>query len=243
MSIYEILIYGLLPLFLLIDLAWQGYPAPAQWGWRTRALAVSAFTFWWSMQSGALWAAYLGDFHLIDGSRFGTLGGAALGILGYELAHYWYHRAAHRFDWLWYAGHQMHHSAERVDAWGAFYLHPFDAAMFATWSVLVPFGVFGLGAEAGALVAVFLTFNAVFQHANIRTPHWLGYLIQRPESHRIHHGRGVHQRNYSDLPLWDMLFGTFENPRDVTGVEGGFYEGASARIPEMLVGKDVSRAA
>jgi len=88
---------------------------------------------------------------------------------------------------------------------------------------------------------LFLTFNAMFQHANIATPHWLGYLIQRPESHHVHHARGVHAYNYSDLPLWDMLFGTFRNPRNVEGLDCGFYKGASGRLVEMLVGKDVSQ--
>ncbi len=41
----------------------------------------------------------------------------------------------------------------------------------------------------------------------------LGYFFQRPEMHRIHHERGRHYKNFSDLPIWDMLFGTFENPK------------------------------
>jgi sterol desaturase/sphingolipid hydroxylase (fatty acid hydroxylase superfamily) len=135
----------------------------------------------------------------------------------------------------------MHHSAESLDAFGAYYLHPFDAAMFTTWSSLVFFPLLGVSAEAGILSALFLTFNAMFQHANIRTPHWLGYLIQRPESHSLHHARGAHRNNYSDLPLWDMLFGTFRNPRSVANVECGFYPGASSRVAEMLIGRDVSR--
>lgn len=64
----------------------------------------------------------------------------------------------------------------------------------------------------------------MFQHANIRTPRWLGYLIQRPESHAVHHGRGIHRYNYADLPLWDIIFGTFRNPETATG-EVGFYRG------------------
>jgi len=91
------------------------------------------------------------------------------------------------------------------------------------------------------ITALFLTFNAMFQHANIRTPHWLGYLIQRPESHNIHHARGVHRYNYSDLPLWDMVFGTFRNPRELMEIDCGFYKGASSRIVEMLLGRDVSK--
>jgi len=107
--------------------------------------------------------------------------------------------------------------------------------LFTTWAVLVFFPLLGLSPEAGAIVSAFLAFNAAFQHANIRTPRWLGYLVQRPESHGVHHGRGIHRYNYSDLPLWDMLFGTFRNPAArETPVSAGFYRGGSARLGAML---------
>ena len=112
--------------------------------------------------------------------------------------------------------------------------------MFTTWSSLVFFPLLGVTTEAGILGALFLSFNAMFQHANLKTPHWLGYLIQRPESHAIHHGRNIHRFNYADLPLWDMIFGTFRNPRSVEGLQVGFYHGASGRIPEMLIGREVA---
>jgi sterol desaturase/sphingolipid hydroxylase (fatty acid hydroxylase superfamily) len=183
----------------------------------------------------------LPQWSLADGAALGTWGGAAVGVVLYELAHYWYHRAAHRFDWLWRLGHQVHHSAESLDAFGAYYLHPLDAALFTTWAVLVFFPVLGLTPEAGALASAFLAFNAAFQHANIRTPRWLGYLIQRPESHGVHHGRGIHRYNYADLPLWDMVFGTFRNPgRRETPVSAGFYRGASARLGAMLAWRAVT---
>ena len=69
---------------------------------------------------------------------------------------------------------------------------------------------------------------------------WLGYIVQRPESHSIHHGRGVHAFNYSNFPVFDMLFGTFRNAERFEP-ETGFYDGASTRIGEMLVFRDVSR--
>ena len=133
----------------------------------------------------------------------------------------------------------MHHSAESLDAFGAYYLHPFDVFFFTSISSLVFFPLLGLAPEAGALAAAFLTFNAMFQHANISTPRWLGYLIQRPESHAVHHGRGIHRYNYSDLPVWDMMFGTFRNPRTQDGPVG-FYTGASTRIIDMLTFRDVA---
>ena len=221
--------------FVALELIWRArhYDAPS--GWRLRALAVSAAVFGVSLGAGRLWAAVLPQWSLFDAAALGTWGGAAAAIVLYEFVHYWYHRAAHRWDWLWRLGHQMHHSAESVDAFGAYYLHPLDATLFTTWAGLVFFPVLGLQPAAGALASAFLAFNAAFQHANIHTPRWLGYLIQRPESHGVHHGRGIHRYNYSDLPLWDIVFGTFRNPaREETPAAAGFYRGASARFAAML---------
>ena len=74
----------------------------------------------------------------------------------------------------------------------------------------------------------------------LRTPYWLGFAIQRPESHLVHHQLGLHAFNYGDLPLWDMLFGTFRNP-ETFDAECGYYDGASSRVGEMLLGRDVTQ--
>jgi sterol desaturase/sphingolipid hydroxylase (fatty acid hydroxylase superfamily) len=90
-----------------------------------------------------------------------------------------------------------------------------------------------------ATLAVGLTGIAeLFYHWNIRTPYWLGFIVQRPESHRVHHQRGRHCNNYSDLPVWDMLFGTFENPRH-TNFDCGFQPHQEQRLTDMLLGRDV----
>jgi len=236
----EVLTLALIPGFLALDLVHRSRRYAAPRFWRIYATAVTAGIFLFTSWIGGLWSSLSGSFSLFDGRALGTAGGAVLGVLVYELVHYAYHRAAHQWNWLWRAGHQMHHSAESHDAFGAFYSHPLDAAAFASISSLVFFPVLGLSTEAGVIAVFFLTFNAMFQHANIRTPRWLGYLIQRPESHAVHHGRGIHRHNYSDLPLWDMVFGTFHNPASVDGLETGFYHGASRRIGAMLLGRDVS---
>jgi sterol desaturase/sphingolipid hydroxylase (fatty acid hydroxylase superfamily) len=239
-DLIEPITLALIPGFLLLDFLIQRRRYNTTRHWRLRGALVTAAIFFFTGEIAVFWGTLFAGTHLLD---LGSLGpwGASAGILVYELGHYWYHRAAHQWNWLWRAGHQLHHSAESLDAFGAFYLHPLDAAIFTSISSLVLFPLLGLSTEAGVIAALFLTFNAMFQHANIATPHWLGYLIQRPESHNIHHARGVHRYNYSDLPLWDMLFGTFRNPRSVEGVECGFYVGASTRIPEMLIGRDVSQ--
>jgi len=46
--------------------------------------------------------------------------------------------------------------------------------------------------------------------------------------------------NYADLPLWDVVFGTFQNPRHLDDLACGFYKGAADRIFDMLLGRDVS---
>ncbi|CAN7702505.1 sterol desaturase family protein [Variovorax sp. LjRoot178] len=231
----------MLPAFLLLDLGLRGQNPRAAPGWRVRALLVTSTNVALSLAIGAAWARMFGGRSVFDGHVMGMTAGALVGVLTYELAHYAYHRAAHRFDVLWRMGHQMHHSAETLDAWGAYYLHPLDAAAFTSLSSLVLYPLLGLSPEAGALAAAMLTFASVFQHADVRTPRWLGYIVQRPESHAVHHARGVHAHNYADLPLWDIVFGTFSNPAAQEQPTQGFYDGASRRVRDMLLFQDVSR--
>ena len=76
----------------------------------------------------------------------------------------------------------------------------------------------------------------------MKTPYWLGYLFQRPESHCVHHQEGVHSYNYADLPLWDMLFGTFRNPKSCEA-RCGFGPAREHAAAEMLAGVDVNATA
>lgn len=238
----EYLGLALIPGFIVLDLVSRARAFETPNRWRVRALVVTVLTFFLSMAITIFWGTLLAGVSLVDGSKLGIIGGALIGILAYEFVHYWYHRAAHANDLLWRWAHQMHHSAESVDAFGAYYLHPVDTLFFTTWSSLVFFPILGLRPEAGVVAGFFLVFNAMFQHANITTPRWMGYIVQRPESHGVHHERGKHRSNYSDLPLWDMVFGTFENPENFDE-EAGFYNGASGRIGDMLIGRDVSEPA
>ena len=49
----------------------------------------------------------------------------------------------------------------------------------------------------------------------------------------------MHARNYSDLPLWDWVFGTLANPPGFAG-EVGFDAPADRRILAMLAFRDVN---
>ncbi|MFM5931815.1 MAG: sterol desaturase family protein, partial [Novosphingobium sp.] len=99
--------------------------------------------------------------------------------------------------------------------------------------------VMGVSAEAALIINVAATFPAMFQHVNLRTPRWLGYIVQRPESHSIHHQRGVHAYNYGDIPLFDMIFGTFRNP-EKWEESAGFHKGSTRQIGEMLAFRKIS---
>ena len=72
----------------------------------------------------------------------------------------------------------------------------------------------------------------------MRTPAWLRYFIQTPELHSVHHQRDVHRFNFSDIPIWDRLFGTYE---DTTAFVDrcGFPAGAEQRLVAMLAFRDV----
>jgi sterol desaturase/sphingolipid hydroxylase (fatty acid hydroxylase superfamily) len=206
--------------------------------WRLKGVAFLVLSIGLSTALPFLWAEWVDRHKLLDLSALGTLGGAAVGYIGGQLAAYWWHRLMHRSDLLWRWVHQMHHSAERVDIFGAFYFHPLDIAMFTVVQAVAFNLVLGLSPAASAVAGFIGLFYAIFQHANIRTPQWLGYLIQRPESHGVHHQRGVHAFNYGDFPLWDILFGTFRNPA-TWQAEAGFYDGASRRLGALLAGRNL----
>lgn len=229
-----------------IIIAWErAFPAkvlPSIKWWKTRALTVFVFYFFCASYIPFLIDPWLAPYQLFDLSKIGVVNGAIVGIVVFEAGIYCWHRAMHSNTLLWRVFHQMHHSAERVDSFGTFYFSPMDTVGFALVGSISVTLVIGIAPQSVTIFLVFTTFLAMFQHANIRTPQWLGYFIQRPESHCVHHARKVHSKNFSDLPLFDILFGTFENPAKREH-EAGFYDGASAKIWDMILFKDLSKLA
>lgn len=215
----------------------RAYEAVA--GWRLKCVLFMPLVIGIAAATPYVMAKLLPDAKLLPGQRLGIVGGTIVGILVSELIIYWTHRLHHSMAFLWRWIHQLHHSAERVDALGAAYFHPFEILEGTVVGVLLFSFVLGLAPEAAFLAASWQAFNGVFQHGNIKTPTWLGYFIQRPEAHAVHHERGVHDFNYANLPLWDIVFGTFRNPDAWEGT-AGFYSGASKQTVQMLIGRDIS---
>jgi sterol desaturase/sphingolipid hydroxylase (fatty acid hydroxylase superfamily) len=224
--------------FAVLERLMPARPLPKISWWRSKGVFFFVLTSLIGMLAPLLWAETIQAYRIMDLEWLGAIGGGLLAFAGYQLAQYWWHRAMHNTDFLWRWFHQMHHSAERHDIFGAAYFHPFDVVGFAFVQTSVPLMI-GVSLEAALLAGYLGAFYAYFQHTNVRTPRWLGYFIERPESHSVHHGRGVHRYNYADLPLWDLVFGTFVNPERFE-TETGFYDGASKLVVPMLLGRDVN---
>jgi Fatty acid hydroxylase superfamily len=109
--------------------------------------------------------------------------------------------------------HQIHHSARRLEIVTSFYKHPVEILVNSILSCLIVYPLFGARVRAAGYYTVLIAVGEFFYHWNIKTPSWIGFIFQRPESHRVHHQFRHHTNNFADIPLWDMLFGTFENPK------------------------------
>lgn len=235
----SLVILGIYLCLILWEAFFPARKLPVVKYWKLRGLTFFALFFYVASYLPMMVDPFLVQFQWIDLSHLGLIPGSIIGIIIYELGIYAYHVTMHKFNFLWRTFHQLHHSAERLDTFGALFHSPLDMVGFTlTGSIMLALLV-GLSPQSVSVVLLMVNFSAFFQHANIRTPRWMGYIIQRPESHSLHHGKGIHKYNYADLPLIDMIFGTFRNPKTYQR-ETGFYHGASARVLEMLRFKDVS---
>lgn len=226
---------------LAIEQAGTGREWPRQRWWRLRGLGFFVMLMTLNAVLPGLLPPSLTAHHLFDGSRLGIAGGAAVGYLVFSLVTALMHRAYHRYDPLWRWVHQLHHAPARLDVSGSVIFTPWEITLNIAAFQLVAVFLLGLDPLAAAITGTIAAFYGMFQHFNVRTPCWLGYLIQRPESHGVHHRRGFHAYNYADLPVWDLLWGTFRNPARFEG-EVGFEPGASPRLAPMLVGRDANAA-
>ncbi|WP_304343298.1 sterol desaturase family protein [Chryseobacterium koreense] len=228
-------------IFLILMIAEEIVPGrklPHVKFWRLKGIAAFVAYFFLSTYLPMIWGETLDKYRIFDLTLLGDYWGALVALLLYELGVYIWHRSMHKNNILWRVFHQMHHSAERVDTYGAFFFSPMDMIGFTVLGSLTMVWIAGFTPQASIYALYGATFLAVIQHANIKTPQWMGYIFQRPESHSLHHAKGVHAYNYSDLPLFDLIFGTFRNPKEFSK-ETGFYDGASSKITKMILFKDI----
>ena len=210
-------------------------------GWWGRVVLLNAAQLGVVVLAGYPWDRWLSRANAFS---VGTLGWAPAvqGLLGYWVAsfvYYWWHRARHDVNFLWLSCHQLHHSPQRIETITSFYKHPVELIANSLLSGLVSYGLLGLTPAGAVWVTFYSALAEYFYHLNVRTPRWLGFFVQRPEMHRIHHARGVHYGNFGDLPIWDMLFGTYRNPAEFEAA-CGFEPEREARFGAMLAFRNVN---
>ncbi len=236
-----ILIGGLI--FMGLERIFPDQVLPQVKRWYSRAALFNAAQLAVVVITGLLWndVFQAGSLYSIDDQGWPA---AIAGFIGYLIStffYYWWHRVRHQSNFLWLATHQLHHSPSRIETITAFYKHPLELVLNSLLSSLISYTLLGLSIEAAAWVTLFSALGEFVYHMNIRTPRWMGFFIQRPEMHRIHHERGVHQSNFADLPLWDMLFGTYRNPPSFDG-PCGFDDARELGVGSMLLTHDVNSA-
>lgn len=221
--------------FAVIEKLAKGYEWPPEPFWILRGVVwfAAATTVGHYTSMGAI--QLIGPYALLD-LHFMGLWAVLPALFVYELLTYGLHRAFHASPRLWLI-HQLHHSSERIDVWSTWRTHPFEIVGYSLGSVLISVGLLGVSGQAAFVVSIILLIVGHLQRSNLKTPRWLGYFVARPENHMLHHKRDAHSTNYSDFPLIDWMFGTFELPEKAP-VEVGFWNGASRRVVEMLSFRD-----
>lgn len=225
---------------LAVESVWPARVFPERRGWRWLGIGfLLTMVVVATVVPLLLDPAWTARHRWMDGSNLGVVGGMVAGYVALSGVMYAWHRTVHAVPWLWRLTHQMHHSPQRIDISGSLVFHPIEMVVQVALQLFVTVIVLGLDPLAAALTGYLAAFYGLFQHWNVRTPQWLGYFIQRPEAHCEHHRLGVHAYNYGDLPIWDMLLGTFRNPRHFEG-RCGFESPQDRRLVSMLALRDVN---
>jgi sterol desaturase/sphingolipid hydroxylase (fatty acid hydroxylase superfamily) len=238
----------LMAIFVPMERAWPLHPDQLVFrrGWTTDGghflvshLAVQLFAFaslvpitiltGWLFPSGGLV------------QRLGLpLWSQALLIVGVaDFTQYWVHRAFHQLPWLWRI-HAIHHSTETMDWLAGSRLHLLDALVTRSLSI-APVWLLGFSPAAVAIYLSFVSFHAVFIHANFGPSlRWMEHWLVTPRIHHFHHAREVEaiDKNFAvHLPFIDRLFGTRYLPENRWPLAYGIED---ASVPQGWWGQFVS---
>ncbi len=232
------IIVGFGVFFMVLERIIPDQKLPHVKGWWTRVIIINAMQLGVVILGSYTWDTWLQKFSLFFLSLHPALGG----LIAYFITtfvFYWWHRWRHEVNFLWLAFHQVHHSPQRIETITSFFKHPLEIICNSLIIGSINFIILGLTVESAAFCLLFSSIGEYIYHMNIKTPHAMGYFFQRPEMHRIHHQRGKHYSNFSDLPIWDMLFGTYENPKEMNG-KCGFKPEREEQLLNMLAFKNVN---
>lgn len=133
-----------------------------------------------------------------------------------DLTQYAVHRLFHQVPLLW-RFHAIHHSSRHLDWLAGSRLHLVDIVVTRAVG-FVPVYVLGFASAPTYAYLVFVSFQAVLIHANLRVDFGvLARIFATPRFHHWHHSaqQEAVNRNFAvHLPVIDRLFGTYYLPRD-----------------------------
>ena len=132
-------------------------------------------------------------------------------------SYYWFHRMNHEVRLFW-AGHVPHHSSLQLNLGTALRkgvgerIHKY---LFWVWIPLLGFDVM--------MIFVMISVNLLYQffvHTEVinKFPKPIEWIFNTPSHHRIHHASNIRYLDCNHagvLIIWDRLFGTFSEEKDV----------------------------
>jgi sterol desaturase/sphingolipid hydroxylase (fatty acid hydroxylase superfamily) len=234
-----LIVLGSAMVMMGIEVSRPGRAWPQVAHWWLRAIVLNGIQGLMVLVAGVVWDQWMVRNRPWSANALGLMGGSIVGYFAITFVYYWWHRWRHEVPFLWRWFHQVHHSPQRIEIITSFYKHPFELLANSLLSSAILYLGVGLSPAAAAGAVLLSGLAELFYHWNVQTPYWLGYIFQRPESHCVHHQEGLHSYNFADLPIWDMLCGTFRNPH-AAQFRCGFGSEHEHRLGEMLLGVDVN---
>ena len=222
-------------LFVPLERLWPLRPGQSTFrrGWTTDTLYFLTSHLFVQVTTFLILAPAQAAFTALEGQPWrAAIGGLPLVVQFFavlftaDLAEYLIHRGFHAVPALW-RFHAIHHSSLDMDWLAGSRLHIVDVVVTRA---IVVFPLFALGFDQRAVAAylVFVSFHAVFIHANVRFDlSRLEPWIVTPRFHHWHHAkeRAAIDKNFAvHLPWIDRFFGTAYEPPgawpEQYGIEG-----------------------
>ncbi len=132
----------------------------------------------------------------------------------YEFVNYWYHRASHRWSWLWkLSGHSTHHAFKKLSGLNSMANHPMEGFFLILPRAIVGF-LFG-GEAVGAAFVSLTSITAMLAHSNLNLNSAIvGWFFTTNRYHIHHHSQVITESNTNFgcvCIIWDRIFGTFQD--------------------------------
>lgn len=169
------------------------------------------------------------NFGLLHRFDLPVLASALFAILFQDVWMYAWHRANHRFSFLW-RFHKVHHSDPNMDASTAVRFHTGEILISAVLRLGVIAGL-GLSLRHVLLYDLLMIPVILFHHSNVRFPEkfdrFFRALFASPAMHRIHHSpvRRETDSNYGTIfSFWDRIARSFRLRENTVEVKYGLSE-------------------